>query len=678
MADRAGAGGGDASDQYGEAIDQYRLVLADFPRSPRRAEARYGLALAHYGAGTPDSSLANMAATVEGHPSSGVAPFALSWVGRLEAMEGDLQEAEAAYTRLISEYPESGLVNQTWRDLGLVHKQTGDLEQALGAFAQVGNASPSWPKVQAEVGDLLLAESRIDELETQFDIQGALEQALSQGDQETAAELHYISGRVARERGDSAAEIESLSAALELSQNPQLSSFCLFFRGLARYRLGSAYDTAGDTLAAAGAFGGCVEDLERLIGEGATPEMRSVAYRTRGVALTRLSRSAEAVENYRILISSAPSPEERSDYELMLMELYFDLGRLEETASTARQIIAAEFQDDNAAGFHKKERAYLVLTSVLLEREDYRETVSVAREAIAGYPFSAELATLRLAIARALFSAEDYAAAAAAFEEYLERHPDHYEAVSGYYQLGYTHELLGNYGRAADAFGRLSELYPTEEVAPEALYRSGENLYNDNRFEEALATYHRVAQQYAGTEAAEKAMYSAAWTYMDLQREGDSMAAMARLVDAYPRSRYARLAQFTMGDYAYSQKRLEEAREAYRRVVAMYPGTTEAEKANGLIADLTEDIASKAYEAAFADLDEGRYVAAVEGFQAVYSAFPETYSGLAALANKGVALEKLGDNRQAQEAYERVIEITSASLETEAILEFAKLRLANL
>ena len=678
LADRMRGGGGDASHKYDAAIVEYRLVLADYPRSPRRAEAQYGLALAHFGAGSADSALAHMATVVERHPSSGVASYALSWLGRLEAMDGDWQSAEAAYGRLISNYPESALVDQAWRDLGLVRQQSGDLQEALRAFSQVGRDSPSWPKVQAEAGDLLLAERRIDQLEAQFDIGGALEQALAAGDRETAGELHYISGRVARERDDSAAEIQHLSAALELSRNPQLSSFCLFFRGLARYRLGAAHDAAGDALAAAGEFSSCVDDLERLIAGGATAEMRAVAYRTRGVALTRLSRSAEAVDNYRILIASAASPEERSDYELMLMELYYDLGRLEETATTARRIIAARFQDDNAAGFYKKERAYLVLTSVLLEREEYRQTVKVAGEAIEQYPGSAELATLRLAIARALFSARDYASAATAFEQYLDRHPDHHEAVSGYFQLGYTHELLGNYDMAAAAFGKLAELYPDQSVAPEALYRSGENLYNGNHLEEALATYSRVAEGYPGTEAAEKAMYSAAWTYMDLGREGDSMAAMARLVEAYPVSRYARLAQFTLGDYAYSRKRLEEARETYREVVSMYPGTPEADKAAELIADLTEDIASRAYEAAFADLDQGRYVTAVEGFEAVYAAYPETYSGLAALANKGVALEKLGDNRQAREAYERVIDIASARSEAASIVEFARLRLANL
>ena len=126
-------------------------------------------------------------------------------------------------------------------------------------------------------------------------------QATAAGDDETAAELHYIAGRMARERADSAAEIEHLSAALRLSQNPQLSSFCTFFRGLAHYRRGAALDAAGDTLAAASHFSAAVDDLEQLLtAEGSavhtepSAEMRSVAYRTRGVVAVRAGALPDA------------------------------------------------------------------------------------------------------------------------------------------------------------------------------------------------------------------------------------------------------------------------------------------------------------------------------------------------------------------------------------------------
>ena len=667
-----------ARPKYESSVTRYRRVLADYPRSPRRAEARYGLALAHFAAGRSDSALANLAATLKEHPTSAVAPFALSWQGRLQARQGDLGAARGAYERLIADYPASDFVDQAWRDLGLVHKQAGELEAAIDAFRRVGPASDSWPKVQAEAGDILLAQGRVEDIDARFDIAGALARARADGDRETAAELHYIRGRMARERGDSATEIAALSAAIEGTDNPQLRAFCLFFRGLAAFHHGSSRHASGDTLAAREHFGSCVADLERLIDVGASAEMRSVAYRTRGVALTRLGRASEAAENYRLLMAAVESPEERSDFELMLMEFYFDLGQLDETAQTARDIIASEFRDDNVAGFYKKERAFLVLTSVLLETEQYRETVRVAGEALRRYPASSEAATLRLAVARALFSAEDFAAAAAAFEAYVARHPSHVDAPTAYFQLGYAQELLGNYDKAASAFGTLAEAFPDDPIAADALYRSGENLYNGSAFADALPVYGRVSERYPGTDAAEKAMYSAAWTLMDLDRQDESIEAMRRLVSAFPKGQYARLAQFTIGDYSYNQQRLEEARAAYREVVERFPGTPEADKATGLIAELTEDIASRAYEAAFAQLDQGRYVAAVDGFEAVYSKYPETYSGLAALANKGVALEKLGDGRQARAAYERALELAASKPEAGSIAEFARLRLDNL
>lgn len=680
QADMLAAGDAAATDSYEASVRHYRAVLADHPHSPRIAEARYGLALSHQAAGRTDSALANLLLTWQEHPTADVAPFALNWEGRLRARQGDFDAAQQAYERLIERYPDAGLsVDLAWRDLGLVRKQAGDLDGAIAAFRRVGPSSDSWPKVQAEAGDILLAQGRVDKIDSEFDIPGALEQVRRAGDRETTAELHYIKGRIARERDDSVSEIAALSAAIEGTDNPQLRTFCLFFRGLAAFRHGSARYAEGDSAASADRFALCVADLEEVIEAGGSAEMRSVAYRTRGVALTRLGRASEAVENYRLLMEAVESPEERSDFELMLMEFHYDLGQLDETATTARNIIAADFQDDDSAGFYKKGRAFLVLTSVLLETEQYDETVRVARQALRRYPKSEEAPTLRLAEARALFAAESFAAAAPAFEGYLASHPDHTDVASAYYQLGYAHELLGGYDEAADAFGALAERFPADPLASESLYRSGENLYNASRFADALPVYQQVIERYPGRESAEKAMYSAAWTLMDLDRETESIQAMEQLAQAFPDGLYARLALFSIGDYSYNQKRFDQAREAYAKVTRRFPGTPEADKAEGLIAELTEDLASRAYETAFAELDLGRYLAAVEGFDRVYEEYPETYSGLAALANKGVALEKLGDGGQARATYERVLQLSAADPEgTRPIVEFARLRLDNL
>jgi len=51
---------------------------------------------------------------------------------------------------------------------------------------------------------------------------------------------------------------------------------------------------------------------------------------------------------------------------------------------------------------------------------------------------------------------------------------------------------------------------------------------------------------------------------------------------------------------------------------------------------------------------------------------------LAALANKGVALEHLGDSSAARQIYERVLAAATGDPETSDISKFARLRLENL
>ena len=147
----------------------------------------------------------------------------------------------------------------------------------------------------------------------------------------------------------------------------------------------------------------------------------------------------------------------------------------------------------------------------------------------------------------------------------------------------------------------------------DALYRAGENRYNSRQLAQALEAYRRLETDFAQSEFAAKGLYSAAWTHMDLEAEEESIGAMRRLVERYPRSEFARYAQFSIGDYYYSKKEYRQAQQAYRGVVAGYAGSPEADKAAQLLLDLDEDLASLAYEKAFADFDRGNFTAAVAG-----------------------------------------------------------------
>ena len=677
---RPGTGGSEAerASDLLAAGTAYATILQDYPYSRRRAEALFGQGQVHVAANRPDSAAVSFAAALEQDAAAAVAPHALSWWARTEFQNGETEQAARLYQRLIAEYPTSDLVGPTWKDLGLVYKSVGRTDDAIAALMQVDSGFAAWPKVQAEAADMLLAAGRVDDIGGRLQLPAALERATASGDDESVAELHYVLGRVAREQGDHDAEVSHFSRVLERTDNKDLASFAQFFRGIARYQRGASLDAAGDSLAGGQHFEASVSDLEAVLAAGGSADMRLVSFRTRGVALTRLGHSEDAVRAYEDLISTAPSALERAEFQLMLMELYYDLGRLEETKSTARSLIGSDFEEDDSAEFAIRDRAYFVLVSVLLEQDEYADAYRAAQSALRRFPASANRPTLMMVSARALFFDEKYNQAAAAFRRFVDNFPTHADAGQALYQMGYAHEILGEYESAARAFLDVAERFPDHPLAADGLYRAGENQYNSSHFEDALTSFLQVVNLHPGSEAAEKSLYSASWTYMDLDREGESLAAMQRLVQEYPHSGFARYAQFSIGDYYYSKKRFDDARSAYQKVVNMFPGTAESDKATGLLADVREDLASLAYEGAFEQFQRGDYAAAVRGFEQIYEAYPGSYSALAALANKGVALEHLGDSSAARQIYERVLAVATGDPETSDISKFARLRLENL
>lgn len=670
---------GDGESQEMEAARiGYTTILTDYPYSKRRAEARYGLGHVHLAAQRPDSAAAAFADVLVEGPGAAVAPHALSWWAKTVFLQGDADGAIALYQRLIADYPTSDLLGPTWKDLGLVYKSIGRIDDAVTSLSNVDPSFSAWPKVQAEAADMLLAAGRLDDIDSRLQMDLALARAVEAGDQSSVAELHYVLGRIARERGDQAAEIESFTRVVETTNNPDLATFSRFFRGIAHYQSGSSLDAAGDSLAGGLAFERAVDDLESVLDEGGSADMRLIAFRTRGVALTRLGRSEDAVQAYEDLIASAPSALERAEFQLMLMELYYDLGRLEQTKAMARELIKSNFEEDESGEFSIRDRAYFVLVSVLLQEEGYADAHRTAQAALRRFPASANRPTLMLVSARALYFNEEYKKAATAFGRFADAYPGHPDAPQARYQKGYAHEILGEYQAASEAFSSVVSRFPDDSLAPEARYRAGENLYNASRFEDALATFLQVVDIHPRSEAAPKALYSACWTYMDLDREQESVTAMARLVDQYPESGFARYAQFSIGDYYYSKKNFEEARVAYQKVITLFPGTAEAGKAQGLLSDVREDLASKAYEGAFEFFQRGDYATAAQGFEQIFEDYPQSYSALAALANKGVALEHLGDSAAARRAYERVLSVATDDPEKSDISKFARLRLENL
>ena len=663
-----------AAEALEHSLTTYDALLDRYESTPLGPDARFGMAVSHHALGFMDKALALFSEVSGEYPNHPAAPSALLQAGRIRYTSGAYQASASTYRELIERYPDFEWMDRAYAELAMTYKAMGKMEETIAALRQVRRSASDWVKVRAEIGEILTSMGRYDEA-----LEG-LDEAIAAGDGEgeVGAELRYIKGKIAYSKKNYLQAVPDLTEALEHSSNEQLTVSARFMRGLAYYEIGKDHDAAGEKGEAVRTYERSAEDLKAVLRSSPTPKMRNIAYRTLGTAMIKLGRSEETIQTYSALIASVTAPEERAGFQLLLMELYYDQRRFEETNHVARSIVASSFEDTNEGGYFRKERAYSVLSGALLELKQYEESMAAAKEGLERYPDSGESAALAFTLGLAYYGSEEYGMAARSFEEYVRRFPGERNVLFGTYYAGQSYQILGEYEKAAGAFRRIVRKFPKSPQAPESLFLCGENLYNALQFEASQKTFEELLERYPNSAFADDALYSLAWVYLDLNQTDKGLEAMETLVARFPESPHASRAQYTIGDHYYSVKKYAQAQEVYRRVIRVYPESEEAAKAAQLIQELNEERASRLYDEAFLEFERRNYTLAVQKFQELVERFPDTYTALAALANMAVAWEHLGDRRRAKELYDKVIVRGAGDVAKAEVVRFAKLRLEHL
>jgi len=664
---------GQGTDAFRRALTYYDSTLT-FERTSLAADATFGRGAALQGVGKLDSALAQYQEVVASFPRHPSVPSALMQIARLQYEIASPLEAVATYERFLQEYPSSPMRDEAHVELGVVYKTLGRPDDALASYQQVGRDSPNWVKVRVEIGDMLTGEGRYEEA------QEKLTEAIGEaaGDPEAMAALRYIQGRIAYSQRRYSEAAPVLSLAVSASPGELVATSARFLRALNNYELGKLSDAAGDSAAGGGYYDLVVSDLEFVLEQEIVPKMRNVAYRTLGTAATRLGRADQTIRYYDELIAATEDSEERAGFLLLLTELYYDQRRFDETAETARRLIAETFQDHDDMGYFLTERAYSVLASAELERRQYEAALAAATEGLEKYPSSGESPSMAFAVGLSQYFLKEYDAAGTSFDRYVDRFPRDARSLEGMYYAGQCRQILGEYEAAAERFLRVADTFPRSSYVPEALFLAAENLYNAYRFQDALETYERVREQFPQGEFADDAAYSSAWALFELKQMEAGVATMEELVERHPGSVHAPRAQFTVGDYYYSIREYGKAQNAYARLVDRYPTSDEATRARDLVREVDEEIASQMYEEAVAEYQARNFDAAVAMFQRIATEHPRTYTALAALGNMGVALEELGEEDRAEAAYQEVLTTAGEDPTHQEVVDFAKARLAHL
>ena len=605
---------------------------------------------------------------VENFPDHPAAPNALQQLARLSYERGEYDEARERYQELVQKYSDSDVINASYMELGLTMKYLGDLPKAIAYFEEIDPNWSQWAKVQAELADLHVRAGQMSQAKE------VLVRAMnSTTDEQLRGQLLYVKSRIHFADGEYSESIDGFGKAMLLPVSDEIINGALLSRGSAQYELAKNLDAKKDTAVAREHYELSLIDMKALLERDPAANIKDSAFRTLGAGMIRLEREDEAVKYYSELIDASSDLQQKATFQMLLVELYFDQQQYEMAESFARKLLEMDFEDDNSAGYFRKERAYSIIGNALLKRKQYEAASEVFADGLAAYPNSGESANLAFSKAFADFNQGSYEKSAKGFDFYVNKFRDDRNSVHGQYYLGHSYQVLTEFDRAGEAFEVLLDVYPKSNYSEEAIYLIGENFYNQRIFGKAADWYRKQLDLFPKGRFADSALYALAWCEFEQENMIDGVAAMERLVIQYPQSDFAARAQFTVGDYHYNNKEYDSALTAYSSLIINYPREPEASKAQRLVDELNEIEASQAYSTVMSQFEGKQYELAIKGFKEIIEKYPETYTQLAAYCNLGLTYEILRQWPEAVENYDNTLKMGSNDIENSDVVNFARL-----
>ncbi len=633
--------------EAGDILDQ---LVYQYPWLAEDPRANLASATYHYFTGHFDEALAVLG-------KQGTGPAATYLRALCHDAQADILKAAAAYQEVAERYPESSL-----RDHALLAKSNTFL--ASGAYR---SAAEEFEKVVAAVAD------------PQVRAEAALRQAACvflAGDGETA--LPLLRDVVSRHTNtEVAARAQFLLGEIMLSASRYEDAILEFNRVLtsyfdqavaasAQYRVGRCLDALGRRADATSAYQAVVS------GYPLEPEAPAAAYLA-GAGLLAMDQPRAAVPYFQLVLDryartedadgtivfASPEHQELVEASLCLLEYAYhqtgDLGQLSGAphlllhktppSRSPWRAYALLIDADALAAQGQYDQARASLESLFQEYPEHEATaaanqllawtyaqqgeeelaIRTAEQMLARYGQEADqlhLSSAYLNLAHVRFNQKEYAEAAAAYEDFIYRFPDHRHSLLALYQAGLCYLRLDRSGDAVDRWETVVQKDPAADIAERAWARAGDLYFQAEQYEQAKRCYQGLLHNFAGSSAAALGMLRIAQCDYNAGEDAQALAEyaavaerfpttpfaneaergmelalyrlgqkaggveeLAELVQRYPTSAFAADAQFQIAKRYYEHEQYWQAAEEFRRVVSQFPGYSAADRAQFLMGD---------------------------------------------------------------------------------------------
>jgi TolA-binding protein len=637
----------------GEKNDAKRLLAGIATASPwMQSDARYILARATfaYVDGKPADAL-----TLLGPKPKGAAAGYLAALCQLQS--GSLLRAAAGFQEVADRNPDSPL-----RDPALLAKANAFL-----VAKDFRSASTEFGRVAQRVNDEgVRAEAELRGAGSVF-LAGAPDSALGllrsivdrHAGTDVAARAQFLIGEVLVAKGKPADAIVEYNRVLT-------SYFKHSVAASAQYRVARCLDALGRRADATGSYEAVVR------GYPLEPEAPAAAYLA-GVGMLAQKKPLAAAPYFQLVLDryathsdakglvvfASPEHQEIVEAALCLLEYSYHqagnlgqlsgaphvmLGRLPPSHSTWRAY-ALLIDADASAAMGRYPQSQTALESLMKDFPDHpvgaaaaqllawtyaqqgSDSLAIATQErlLARYGASGDdriVSNAMIDIAHVRFNQKRFKEAAAGYEDFLRRYPNHKSRYQALYQAGLCYLRLNRAGDAVDRWEAIVRDSTTDPVAEKAWARAGDLYFQAERYADArrcykgllehfgsssaasiatlrlaqceynaghdalaLEMFSQTAEHFPGTPAAREAQRGTELALYRLSQSPNGEKELARLVEQFPSSAFAADAQFRIARRAYNEKRWDDAADGFRKVVSQFPSYSGADQAQFLLAD---------------------------------------------------------------------------------------------
>jgi TolA-binding protein len=578
------------------AMQQYRLFVQTYGKSPRSAGAQFMLGECYFAAGDFTGALGEYE-QVSGRKGADeyLKASVLLRQGECYYNLGQFDEAIGRYDRLIEKYDDTFLLSEGLYEIGLTYIVEGNWLKLRDVYRELLERRPGYgekPQVKFALGLFAYQEERYDEAIAYFS-----EVPSDRG-------LYYL-GRCLEDTGQYILAIQRYRQVLRKYPDSPLADDVAFSVADAFYR-------SGQNSVAVRSYRAFLEQY---------PDSRFVPNARYKMACVTFNegRFDESVRQLEEIVAMFPDQEISGYAQYLIGDCYMELGRSAEAIFAWTDVIRRFDQSRVAsAALHKVVFTYA-------DEQNYGQAIILANEFLDRFPGDGLAPRVRVLQGFSHFQLAEYRQAIRCFQNVLDKHVNTdvaeralFLSTLAYYRTGELDRLMTNYNYLASRLlptpsewrGR-TYYYLGEAYYAQGLYRQAEGMYRlvltgyprsnvaaaslqglvaslsqTGDYELALREQEKFLLALANAES-EKGTNSLAVgsIYFNQHKYEDALAQFTDFLEKHPEDPQAASALANQADCYYRLQYYEQAIASWQQVLARFGNAPEAEQSLYRIAD---------------------------------------------------------------------------------------------